>query len=121
MDRERFIHTLPYANPDLSMDELDATLDKSWKASDKNHPERKSGHYNLDICQEEMAELIQEVSKEKRGTGNRYDLLQELADVIICARTIQKICGFSDEEVIRSVDVKRMRIEDNINKEGYHQ
>jgi NTP pyrophosphatase (non-canonical NTP hydrolase) len=121
MDRQEFIEKLPYANPHLTIKELDDTIYDSWEASDKNHPERKPGHYNLDICEEECAELIVEISKTKRETGNRYDLLQELADVIICARTVQEINGFTDEEVIRAVDVKRMRIEDNIKKEGYHQ
>ena len=121
MDRQEFIKLLPYANPEVTIKDLDRTVVRSITASDNLNPNRAPGHYNLDICKEECAELIQELSKETRGIGDHYNILQELADVIICARTAQIICNISDDELKRAIHVKLMRLEDSINRNGYHQ
>ena len=65
-------------------------MDEAIKSGDKYIPSRPSGHHNLDIVKEECAELIQELSKYTRGKGDHYNTLQELADVCIGIRYVQK-------------------------------
>ena len=36
------------------------------------------------VCMEECAELIQAISKAKRGKINRDNMIEEIADVLIC-------------------------------------
>ena len=46
---------------------------------------RKYGEdYQTTVCMEECAELIQAISKMKRGQSRRDNLLEEMADVLIC-------------------------------------
>lgn len=58
------------------------------------------------IVIEELAELIQEVSKFHRNKGDYYDLLQEIADVEICIKVLQKISKTSDETLARAITAK---------------
>ena len=77
-----------------------------------NVPEQKRviARYGADaqamIHAEELAELIQSVSKMRRAvnTGSetdaaRYNLIEEAADVLICIRQMQEIYGITDHEI----------------------
>ena len=70
------------------------------------------------IHAEELAELIQSVSKMRRAvnTGSetdaaRYNLIEEAADVLICIRQMQEIYGITDHEIQVMVDRKCRRQE----------
>ena len=89
-----------------------------------NVPEQKKviARYGADaqamIHAEELAELIQSVSKMRRAvnTGSetdaaRYNLIEEAADVLICIRQMQEIYGISDHEIQLMVDRKCRRQE----------
>ena len=78
------------------------------------------GHRNLIIVNEELAELAKEISKELRGKGDRWDTLQELADVIICTNYIKDICGFSEQEVNRAINVKINNLENELKENGVY-
>ena len=55
---------------------------------DSNVVQNSIKHYGSDmqttVCMEECAELIQAISKMKRGKDNRDNLIEEMADVMIC-------------------------------------
>ena len=89
-----------------------------------NVPEQKKviARYGADaqamIHAEELAELIQAVSKMRRAvnTGSetdaaRYNLIEEAADVLICIRQMQEIYGITDHEIQVMVDRKCRRQE----------
>lgn len=89
-----------------------------------NVPEQKKviARYGADaqamIHAEELAELIQSVSKMRRAvnTGSetdaaRYNLIEEAADVLICIRQMQEIYGITDHEIQVMVDRKCRRQE----------
>ena len=89
-----------------------------------NVPEQKRviARYGADaqamIHAEELAELIQSVSKMRRAfnTGSetdaaRYNLIEEAADVLICIRQMQEIYGITDHEIQVMVDRKCRRQE----------
>ena len=66
---------------------------------------------NCIICMEELAELQQEISKQLRNKGDRYGLLEELADVYICLEMLKKMFNYSSDEIIRAVEIKLDRYE----------
>ena len=53
------------------------------------------------VCMEELAELIQAISKEKRGLHDKIHLAEEIADVEICLEML-KIIYEIDENTIES-------------------
>lgn len=65
----------------------------------------------LDVAVEEMAELIKEIIKSKRGVSNYYQITEEVADVSIMITQIRLICGIRDEDLINAMDLKIKRLE----------
>lgn len=70
------------------------------------------------IHMEECAELIQAISKMRRlsnagadDTDARCNLLEELADVLICMKQIQSMYGIDDRELQSVIDKKCTRQE----------
>lgn len=60
----------------------------------------------IDILQEECAELIQACSKTKRGCLNYDNLKEEIAHVIISSAVVAKIYGISEFDIIEEVNKK---------------
>ncbi len=61
----------------------------------------------LQIAQEELAELIQAISKYMRDTPDSSMLvLEELADVTIVLSYIRQICGFDLEDIVKAMNIK---------------
>lgn len=80
------------------------------------------GYYGADaqavIHMEECAELIQAVSKMRRvrhtdadDTEAYYNLVEEVADVLICLEQIQEMYGIPDHEIQTAVSNKCARQE----------
>lgn len=71
-------------------------------------------HYGKDVqstvCMEECAELIQAISKEKRGKSDKSHLAEEMADVIICIEMLKEIYSISDDMVSEWIQIKEARI-----------
>ena len=70
------------------------------------------------VHMEEAAELIQAVSKMRRAANAgkdddaaRYNLVEEISDVLICIRQMQEIYGISDHDIQIMVDKKCRRQE----------
>lgn len=70
------------------------------------------------VHMEECAELIQAASK-MRGVTNagsddtaaRYNLVEEMADVLICMKQMQEIYGITDQDIQQMADRKCRRQE----------
>lgn len=93
---------------------------------------RVIAHYGEDaqsmIHMEECAELIQAISKMRRvkkaflegrvddDNESYYNLVEELADVLICIEQIREMYGISDQEIQVMVDRKVARQEVRMNE-----
>ena len=120
MDRQKFIDKLQIT-PDISKTAwAENVMIAARESADNINPDRPAGYHHLDICKEECAELIQELSKETRGKGDYYNILQELADVIICTKYVQMQFDIDEETLGKAISVKLKRIENKL-KEGAYQ
>lgn len=83
--------------------------------------QRSIEHYGKDVqstvCMEECAELIQAISKEKRGKPDKSNLSEEIADVIICIEMLKKIYNITDDEIYSWVITKQERTIKRIKKD----
>lgn len=61
------------------------------------------------ICMEECSELIQAISKMKRGKDNRENLIEEMGDVYIILEQLKTIYDVTDEELQRTICKKQER------------
>lgn len=62
------------------------------------------------VCMEECAELIQAISKEKRGESDKDHLVEEMADVLISIELLKEIYEVSNEQINDWIDEKQKRI-----------
>lgn len=80
---------------------------------DSNVVTKSVEHYGSDlqtvVCMEECSELIQAISKMKRGKDNRDNLIEEMADVMICMDILKQVYGVSDNEIQNYVCKKQDR------------
>ena len=78
-------------------------------------------HYGKDVqstvCMEECAELIQAISKEKRGKSDKCNLAEEMADVIICIEMLKQIYNITEDEIYSWVITKQERTIKRIKKD----
>lgn len=70
----------------------------------------------LTIAMEECAELIQAISKAKRGKLNRDNLVEEIADVRLCINWLLSIFDIKLEEELDLINYKRDRVVKRLNK-----
>lgn len=73
----------------------------------------------LTIAMEECAELIQAISKLKRGKPNKDNLAEEIADVLICIDAVKKIGEISNKEIAKWRDFKEQRMLDRIKNDNF--
>ena len=78
-------------------------------------------HYGVDVqstvCMEECAELIQAISKEKRGKHDHKHLAEEIADVLICISMLQAMYNVNDWDIQRWIEFKQERIVERMRKD----
>ena len=83
--------------------------------------QRSIEHYGTDaqstVCMEECAELIQAISKEKRGNSDKDHLSEEMADVIICIEMLKQIYNITEDEIYSLVITKQERTIERIKKD----
>ena len=83
--------------------------------------QRSIEHYGKDVqstvCMEECAELIQAISKEKRGKPDKSNLAEEIADVIICIEMLKQIYNITEDEIYSWVITKQERTIKRIKKD----
>ena len=77
-------------------------------------------HYGEEIqstvCMEECAELIQAISKAKRGKIDRDNLTEEIADVLICIEMLKQMYMISDEKINKWIEKKQAREAERMEK-----
>lgn len=77
-------------------------------------------HYGAEIqstvCMEECAELIQAISKAKRGKINRDNMIEEIADVLICIEMLKQMYMISDEKINKWIEKKQAREAERMEK-----
>ena len=83
--------------------------------------QRSIEHYGKDVqstvCMEECAELIQAISKEKRGKSDKDHLAEEMADVIICIEMLKQIYNITEDEIYSWIITKQERTIERIKKD----
>lgn len=84
-----------------------------------NYILKKNG-YQLQavICMEEMSELTKALSKYARGIGDREEIGEEIADVILCIRQMCKVFGIETLEIEQRIKGKIDRYFETENKEN---
>ena len=100
MDRQKFIEGMK-SDVSFTTEEGTEILKKGILKSGTN--------MKCIIAMEEFAELTQEVSKYLRGEGDRYALLEEMADVYLCLDNLKQIFAITDDLVKKVIDVKLQR------------
>ena len=68
------------------------------------------------VCMEECAELIQAISKAKRGKIDRDNMIEEIADVLICIEMLKQMYMISDEEINKWIEKKQAREAERISQ-----
>ena len=68
------------------------------------------------VCMEECAELIQAISKEKRGKINHDNMIEEIADVLIRIEMLKQMYMISDEKINKWIEKKQAREAERIKK-----
>ena len=63
------------------------------------------------VAIEECSELQKELTKMLRKEGNTYNLLEEMADVSLVLLMLQRIHGFTDEDMAKAMTIKARREE----------
>lgn len=109
MNRDQFINRFNEASNVINLKRFDDIIKRSIDALNQEGLEH--GHYNLIIVMEELSELIKEVSKMLRKNGDRFNLIEEMADVVIANRYLQSLFGISNLEISKAVNVKVDRLE----------
>ena len=68
------------------------------------------------VCMEECAELIQVISKAKRGKIDRDNMIEEIADVLICIEMLKQMYMISDEKINKWIEKKQAREAERMEK-----
>lgn len=69
----------------------------------------KNGSIQEVIWMEELAELQQAISKALRGKLDRYNMIEEVADVLICIAQLRIKYAIDDKELQDMIDYKHYR------------
>lgn len=110
MDRLDFIKACNNNSEIMNREHCKDIIKKSIEKNNAENPYNSYGHGNLIVCMEELAELIQALSKELRNKGDSINILEETADVLIAIGYIQEIMGFTDNSIISAINVKIDRL-----------
>ena len=92
-----------------------------WIGVDRKICEEAIIHYGMQqesvVCMEELAELQKEISKQIRGKGNKANLLEEIADVIISIELLKQMYGMTNGDISGAVRRKQSRTRMEIRRE----
>ena len=110
MNKEEFIKALnDQSEQHITPSDWETIMDTSLK--------RDGDTKKLQIAQEELAELIQAISKYMRDTPDSSMLvLEELADVEIVLSYVRQICGFDLEDLVKAINIKLERENKRLDK-----
>ncbi len=71
----------------------------------------------LNVAVEELSELIKEICKSKRGSNNRDNIIEEMADCYIMLDQLTIIFGIKYSEIKKITDAKILRLENRLAEE----
>ena len=110
MNKEEFIKALDdKSEQHITPSDWETIVDTSLK--------RDGDAKKFQIAQEELAELVQAISKYMRGTPDSNMLvLEELADVTIILSYVRQICGFDLEDLVKAINIKLEREKKRLDK-----
>ena len=114
MNRDDFINSFKRATDTIDMEHHQDVINNTINYFEND---RFRGETPLVIIMEELSELIKEVSKKYRGNESNIGILEETADVLICIKFIQLLCGISNEDLIKAINVKIDALNTKYNKE----
>ena len=81
---------------------------------------RQASEFNKNLCSliamEECSELVQAISKAKRGKIDKDNMAEEIADVMICMEWICDIYDISQKEILKWLNLKSERIVSKLNR-----
>lgn len=66
------------------------------------------------VCMEKCAELIQAISKVKRGIDAKDNLVEEIADVLICIEMLKQLYNVLDLDIESWIMQKQQRVMDGM-------
>lgn len=79
--------------------------------------------HQLSVAQEELAELIQAISKYNRSLDNQFDkekakqmIIEEMADMSIMMAQLIDIAGIKQSQIDEVIKLKILRMEERLNK-----
>lgn len=79
--------------------------------------------HQLSVAQEELAELIQAISKYNRSLDNQFDkekakqmIIEEMADVTIMMAQLIDITEIKQSQIDATIKLKTLRMEERLNK-----
>lgn len=79
--------------------------------------------HQLSVAQEELAELIQAISKYNRSLDNQFDkekakqmIIEEMADVTIMMAQLIDITEIKQNQIDEVIKLKTLRMEERLNK-----
>ncbi len=113
MNKEKFMSALNRDERNMDRGYYKDVIRRSIDSLQDHNPR---GHHDLIICMEELAELQQALSKELRGKGDTVNILEEVADVLLCVGYIQEIVGLSDDLIVSAINVKVDRLNELLEK-----
>ena len=94
------------ANTNFDKDRFESITNKSLLVDGEQE--------SMIIVMEELAELSQATSKQLRNKGDYYNLIEEMADVVICLQFLKDNYNISKEDLIKSINTKIDRIDNRI-------
>lgn len=118
MDRDSFIQKFNSLQTEDKLDKK-SVMSTICRSIDSNLSDgNPRGHRNLIVVMEELSELSKEISKELRGKGDKFNITEELADVILGIFYVQEICGISDDMLCKAVNIKVDRLQSILDTSG---
>lgn len=111
----------------VSETDIDIVVARSINASKENKTQPICESYNLMIAMEELAELIQAISKFQRN-GNPdtkddiyYTVLEEYADVSFVMHYVKEIIGLDQSDINKAIRVKLDRLDNKLYESGMYE
>lgn len=86
------------------------TLEKAIKVYGKD--------MQLNVAIEELSELIKEICKNKRGSDNRNNIIEEMADCYIMLAQLEIIFGIESTAIYARYNEKILRLEKRLAERG---
>lgn len=114
MNENEYLKKVENETSKFDMNELDATI---YNSLTEETDDKFKGFDNCIVVMEECSELQQAISKALRGKKNyRTNLIEEIGDVLYGVRYLQKIFDISDEDILKSINVKIKRQQERNSK-----